>query len=284
GPPEVWSGVRPSAPHAAGHGGERGVRATPGAGALLVTVVEGPSRRGVTASVLHAASVTESAAGVGERHAGDRDELPVVGTVAQRELEDPVVPAAHFAVGDGGPQRVGARAPGPDHEFPNAALPARGTVGRLRREALVVVLVPGEDDVGTVIVQRLPQRLRYGRAQMRGAGTESRDVPVGEGALRRVRREVGAEPLLLGRACAHVDLGVQRYDVPAAEIVAVVALAGVAGGDAEVTEIARRPGLLIVVVARHRVRALAVAAPAGREAILVVRIGAVRVGVVAQQE
>ena len=109
-------------------------------------------------------------------------------------------------------------------------------------------------------------------------------MPVGEGALRRVRREVGAEPLLLGRACAHVDLGVQRHDVPAAEIVAVVALAGVAGGDAEVTEIARRPGLLIVVVARHRVRALAVAAPAGREAILVVRIGAVRVRVVAQQE
>src|SRR5439155_7356022 len=220
-------------------------------------------------------SVAGGAAGVGERHAGDRDELPVVGAVAQRELEDPVVPAAHFAVGDGGPQRVGARAPGPDYEFPNPVRRVRGAVGRLGREALVVVFVPGENDVGTVIVQRLPQRLRYGRAQMRGPGAEPRDVPVGEGARRRVRREVGAEPLLLGRACAHVDLGIQRHDVPAAEIVAVVALAGVAGGDAEVTEIARRPGLLVVMVARHRVSALAVAAPAGREAILVVRIGAV---------
>src|SRR6266516_2637345 len=62
---------------------------------------------------------------------------------------------------------------------------------------------------------------------------------------------VGLEPLLLRRARARGDVGavaVQHDDVPGAQIVAVVALGGVARRGAEIAEVAVRRGARHVVL------------------------------------
>src|SRR5207249_9103010 len=85
-------------------------------------------------------------------------------------------------------------------------------------------------------------------------GAEPWMVPVGEGAALDVRRELAAQPLFLRRAGAHGDVAVQHHDVPGAEIVAVVALPGVARRAAEIREIAARARGQVVFVTRRRAR------------------------------
>src|SRR6266516_2220847 len=153
----------------------------------------------------------------------NRDELPAVGLWRQCQLEDTVVRAAGLAVGDRGPEPVSAAAPCPYHEL---AYPPRGVgsaVRGLEREALVVVLVSRQDHVRPGLVQRLPQRLRLRLAAGGRARAEAGVMPISERADFGVRGEVGAEPALLGRARAHVQIRIQRDDVPGTEIVAVVA-------------------------------------------------------------
>src|SRR6266700_567348 len=106
----------------------------------------------------------------------------------------------------------------------------------------------------------------------RGArGAEARHMPVGERAALGARGQIGLEPQLLGRAGGRGDAGVQDHDVPGAEIVAVVALAALAGSAAEVVEVgggARDPVFQVVV---GGMRARFVAAPRG-----VVAVGEIR--------
>jgi hypothetical protein len=93
---------------------------------------------------------------------------------------------------------------------------------------LVAVGVPREYYVGAISVEHIPEGL-----YVRGVGTVSggiaRVVEVGQGALRRVVGEVSLKPLALGRAriaSAHLlAVAVKGHDVPASQIVAVVALA-----------------------------------------------------------
>src|SRR5207253_10120060 len=101
-----------------------------------------------------AASVARSRAGVGERLTGDRDVLPGVGPGTERQLEDAERAGAHLAVQRrrraGGPGALTARA----HD--KLADPERRVghaVGRLRREPLVQVLMPIEDEVGPARLQ-----------------------------------------------------------------------------------------------------------------------------------
>ena len=99
-------------------------------------------------------------AGVGERPAGLGDEAPVVARRLQRQLEHPEgVAVGDLAVGDRGPDRVVAAAAGPDDELAKAGGGVERSRGGLGSEALVVVVVRVEDDVGAGLVERLPQRL-----------------------------------------------------------------------------------------------------------------------------
>jgi len=86
----------------------------------------------------------------------------------------------------------------------------------LGREALVAVVVPGDYDLGAGVVQCLPQRLSAEIAAVGHSRAEQRLVPHRERALRRVRGEIGAEPLLLGRPGGHRLVVVEHDDVPRA--------------------------------------------------------------------
>ena len=113
------------------------------------------------------------------------------------------------------------------------------------------------------------------------ARAEERVVQVGERAALRALGKIRAQPHLLRRADVHRDVAVQRHDVPVAEVVAVIALAGRASGRAEVIEIAARVRRDIVVIAGHRLGAGLEPAPGRVVAVLVVGARAVRIGVVA---
>src|SRR5207249_5063639 len=94
------------------------------------------------------------------------------------------------------------------------------------------------------------------------------------------------QPLLLRRAGGHGDAGaaaVQHDDVPGAEVVAVVALRRIAGGGAEVAEVPRGAGCLVIALPRGRLRAGLVPAP-GRVVALVLRRRAAVISVVAGRE
>src|SRR5205807_6786167 len=144
-----------------------------------------------------------------------------------------------------------------------------GAVGRLGGKAFVVVVVADDHQLGARGVEVAPGGARH-RVHGDGARAEQRVVPVGQGARPRVRGQIRLEPLLLRRSRPHRDVRVQGDDVPGAEVVAVVALGGVAGGGAEVAVVARGAGGVVVVVARHRAGARFEPAPGGRVAVRVV--------------
>jgi len=104
---------------------------------------------------------------------------------------------ADFTVGDGGTERVEVRASCADDELADAARRVEDAGGGLRGEALVLMLVPGDDHLGAGMVERLPQRLRCRPAAVCGARAEARVVPVGEGAARLVQGEIVPQPAVL---------------------------------------------------------------------------------------
>src|SRR5947207_12256596 len=109
-------------------------------------------------------------------------------------------------------------------------------------------------------------------------------MPVGDRAARRARGEIGAEPLLLCRPCGGRDAAVQRHDVPVAQVVAVVALAGGPSRRAEIVEVRLGAALLVLDLAGRGAGARLMAAP-GRVVALVEPIpGAVVVREVAGSE
>src|SRR6266702_2807871 len=89
---------------------------------------------------------------------------------------------------------------------------------------------------GVEIVPEGPGR-GAGEERAGRGGVEPREVPRGHHALAALGRQVGFEPLLLRRAAIgpwKLVVAVQDDDVPRPEVKAVVALAAVAGGGAEV--------------------------------------------------
>ena len=224
---------------------------------------------------------------VGEGPARDRHELPVVTRGPQRQLDDSVVDVAtHFAVRDRIPgptvQRVAA---GADDELSDAVDIVEGSGRRLRSKALVIMVVTVHHHVGAVVVQRLPDRLRRQGAAV-PARAEPRVVPVGQRAGRRMRRQIGAQPALLRRARAHVDVGIDHHDVPRAQGVAVVADARIARRRAPVRVVARRARgrpVVVLVVPGRRARARLVPAPGRIEAVHVIRQRPVWVGTVTER-
>src|SRR5256885_15854572 len=86
-------------------------------------------------------------------------------------------------------------------------------------------------------------------------------MPVGDRAARRARGEIGAEPLLLSRARGRRDAAVQYHDVPVAQVVAVVALAGGPSRRAEIVEVRLGAPLLVLDLAGRGARPRLMAAP-----------------------
>ncbi len=89
--------------------------------------------------------------------------------------------------------------------------------------------------------------------------------------------------MLLGRASAGGDFAVQRDDVPAIGIIAVIALRRIPGGNAEIVEVASGTRCNVVVVTRDWMGACFVAAPTGIVAIRVLFCRPIAVDIVAQR-
>src|SRR3989442_566399 len=139
-------------------------------------------------------------------------------------------------------------------------------------------------------VQVVPEWLHRAAGREGGGrgGVEARGVEQRQYALLRGRREVRFEPCLLGRADACGDVStvaVQHDDVPGAQVVAVVALGGIAGLRSPVPEVPTcGRARVVVAVAGHRGGAGLVPPPAPRVAVLIHGGGATRVGAVAHHE
>src|SRR5918996_32233 len=117
---------------------------------------------------------------------------------------------------------------------------------------LVAVLVAAQHYVGAGVVEVLPEPGHRAVVSLVGAGREARVVPVGQDAALGGGHQVGPQPARLGRPGAVGDAGVQRDQVPAAQVEAVVAAPPRLGPLAEVVEVAGCPGRPVLVVARHR--------------------------------
>ena len=169
--------------------------------------------------------MTRAASRVGEGLAGNGDELPVVAGGAQRQLEDSEGGVVeHLGVGHRRVDHEQTAAAGTGDELADPLGRICDAGGRLRGEALVVVVVSDDHDLRSGVVQVLPQRLRLDVGPF-VAGTEERMMPVGKRATLRVAGEIRPQPLLLRRADVHRDVAVQRHDMPVAQVVAVVAFA-----------------------------------------------------------
>src|SRR5204862_5965628 len=126
--------------------------------------------------------------------------LPGIATGKERQLEHAeIVEVARFAVWlDRAP---GARVAGPtgaDGEFADPARRVGDSRWRLRRKALVDVLVPVKDDLRPELVQRIPERLQVPVVAYRSR-VESRMMPVRERARFRARCEIRPAPSQLRR-------------------------------------------------------------------------------------
>src|SRR5256886_2794422 len=213
---------------------------------------------------------------VGERESVDRDELPGVAVAAEGELQGPGGAAVVYlavrrrsAVEAVDPDSAGA-----DRELPDADLGIGGATGLLRGEALVDLVVRIDHDLRPGGVEIVPQRLHgvvHRRLAVAGRGAEARSVPHGERALGGVGREVGLEPLLLGRASGGGDAAVEHHDVPTSQIVAVVELSRVARGGSEILGVGGGPGAEPLHVADGGTGARLVTTPRGAIAVDEVR-------------
>src|SRR5690348_1511925 len=184
------------------------------------------------------------------------------------------------------PEPVMTLAAGPHDELADARrVSAPG--GILRGEALVVVVVPVEHDIGVGGEQIPPERvINWVVAVL--AGAESRLMPVREDARRGMLAQVGREPPLFrgaGRTAAdEVAFGVQRDEVPPPQVIAVVTPAWVAGGGPEVAVVAAGIAAQVLVITGNRMADRIETPPAGTEIALVALVPADRVLVVTELE
>src|SRR5918998_5923381 len=231
--------------------------------------------------------VTVGPARVGVIPARHGDELPVVIAGTEVELQhtggaDLLGLHARFVRALLSPARRTAR---PHDELADA--PSRRTfaTGGYTGEALVAVGVPIDDHLGVLVVEDVPEGLHLG-AIVASTGSIERVVEVGQRAPRSVVGEVSAESAPLGGAPVTptnlLAVAVEGHDVPGAQVVGVVASAGLPRTPSEVIEVGLRPGGVVVVVASRGPGALLVLAPGGIVAVAELLAGAVLVGVVAE--
>ena len=132
---------------------------------------------------------------------------------------------AHLAVRLWREARVVASTACPDHELSNTKQRIGRSIRILRREALVVVVVPVQHHISACRIEVSPQLL--GRSVVSVlSGAEAGLVPVRERAGIGMRGQVGKQPPFLRRARADGDLRVERDHVPGADVPAVVERGG----------------------------------------------------------
>src|SRR6266851_6857298 len=116
------------------------------------------------------------------------------------------------------------------------------------------MVVTVDHNISVAFIERLEERLYREVVAVRPAGAEERLVPIGKGAGRWMRREVRAQPFILGRtglaAADGQTLAVQHDDVPFSEFIAIVAGFRVSCRRAEIVKVWRRPGRMKFVIAR----------------------------------
>ncbi len=130
-------------------------------------------------------------------------------------------------------------ASGPYDEFTDSILVIH-TGWILQIKALVIMVMPVQDHVCMGCVQKIPERLAVGGCP--SARAEQRNMPEGQGALVKVRRQVSLQPAILRRsraAAAHVAaVRIQGDQMPGTDIETVPALTSGARCRTEVLEIA----------------------------------------------
>jgi hypothetical protein len=111
----------------------------------------------------------------------------------------------------------------------------------LRGEALVIVVMAADHDIGVGVVERLEKRPNSEVVAVGAAGAEERLVSVGERAGDRMRGEIGTQPFFLGRtgfvAPDVLALAVEHDNVPRSKFVAVVTNLRVTCSGAKIIEV-----------------------------------------------
>ena len=213
-----------------------------------------------------------------------------------------VVVADFGAGGVAGGEAVEVAATGADQDLAEAVdAVGDGDAARIHAlAALVVVVVADQDQIHLARMQRVIGGL-HGAVAGVVADAPARMVEVGRGAGLGVRGQILLQPGQLGAGNGAVGHGVERDEVPIAHVVAVVALAAVAGGACiqiglvraqrvggpvgtaaiEVVEVPLRARSVVVVVAGCRAGEALEPTPTRVIEIVVLDQGAVLVSVVA---
>ena len=83
------------------------------------------------------------------------------------------------------------------NKFSDASGGIGGAIWRLRSEALIVMVVTVDNELGVCFVEGLPDWPQFGIVAMRGPGAKKRYVPICKGTSRGMRGEVRTQPFLL---------------------------------------------------------------------------------------
>src|SRR5580765_1748365 len=215
---------------------------------------------------LSARSVASALPGIGEGFSRFRDKLPGIASRKQGQLQNAKsFGIADFTVGILSSKRPMILSAGASNKFANTARRIRLSVGSLRSEALVVVIVTADDDIGVGGVERIPERPDGEIVAVFPAGTEQGFMKIGQRASDRMGGKIFAEPFALRRggvaASSFDTFAVEDNDVPSTKFVAVVALVGFAGSGAKILEIVGGAGGVKFMIAGGGASAVFDAAP-----------------------
>ncbi len=232
------------------------------------------------------AAVPESA----KRRAGGGDELPVVAVRAERELQDAV---GRVVVGGAGGQDLGEARTATARRCRPRTRPCRrdpaAPSASIGLEALVLVVVGGQDQVRAGVVEQPPEGIGRGARPVLHARAPARVVPEREraGSARLVSRS-SLSQAPCGDSAPQPPISSQFEFRPmirhAPRSKACQPSAGVAGRRPEVVEVRGRAVGLVLVVARNRPGPVLVPAPRRVVAAGEVRGRPARVGEIARHE
>ena len=137
----------------------------------------------------------------------------------EREFEHAEgVEVSHLAVGSQMTGMVMARAAGPNDELPNAVRVVLLAILVDRGEALVIVVVSDDDDVGVCVAEQIPDRGHTDVVPML-ARTVAGMMPVGEDMRSAMRGKILLQPGILWRFRITRDIRIDHDDVPGGEII-----------------------------------------------------------------
>src|SRR5918996_4332650 len=122
--------------------------------------------------------MTVTAAHIAKACTSHWPEFPLIGAVVQCEHEYTPGTADDLAFPAGWPDWSQMRPACSHGELPDSALQVERSIGSLRREALVEMLVSGDDDVDGELVENAPDLTQVSTVAVR-AGVEQRAMPIG---------------------------------------------------------------------------------------------------------